>query len=84
MAEASKKTYSSVKWEISNRWEPQKAEKHFQDDPEPIIVDYTLEVYEICLQFLTFAVMRSKSLDIVRCFAPILTSLCDSSKRTRM
>jgi hypothetical protein len=25
-----------------------KAEKHFQDDPEPIIVDYTLEVYEIC------------------------------------
>lgn len=42
-----------------------KAEKHFQDDPEPIIVDYKLEVYEVCRQFLEFAVMRSKSLDII-------------------
>jgi hypothetical protein len=41
------------------------AEKHFQDDPEPIIVDYKLEVYEVCRQFLEFAVMRSKSLDII-------------------
>jgi hypothetical protein len=57
-----------------------KAEKHFQDDPEPIIVDYTLEVYEICRQFLTFAVMRSKSLDIVRCFAPILGSIIRATK----
>jgi hypothetical protein len=61
-----------------------KAEKHFQDDPELIIVDYTLEVYEVCRQLgLDFAVMRSKSLDIVCCFAPILTSLCESSKRPR-
>jgi hypothetical protein len=42
-----------------------KAEKHFQDDPEPIIVDYKLEIYEVCRQFLEFAVIRSKSLDIV-------------------
>jgi hypothetical protein len=42
-----------------------KAEEHFEDDPEPIIVDYNTEVYEVCKQFLDFAITRSKSLDIL-------------------
>ncbi|KAH8647998.1 heterokaryon incompatibility protein-domain-containing protein [Tricladium varicosporioides] len=42
-----------------------KAEQHFKDDPEQIFVDYKKEVYEVCRQFLEFAIARSKSLDII-------------------
>jgi Heterokaryon incompatibility protein (HET) len=39
------------------------AEKQFEDDPEPIIVDYKKEFYEVCREYLEFAMMRSRSLD---------------------
>ena len=42
-----------------------RAEKNFDEDPEPIIVDYKKEVFEVCQQFLEFAITRSKSLDII-------------------
>ncbi|TVY42247.1 Heterokaryon incompatibility protein 6,OR allele [Lachnellula subtilissima] len=42
-----------------------RAEKHFEEGPEHIIVDYKMEVYDVCRQFLEFAITRSKSLDII-------------------
>jgi hypothetical protein len=42
-----------------------KAEQYFEEDPEPIIVDYSKDVYEVCRQFLEFAITRSRSLDII-------------------
>ncbi|KAH6664129.1 heterokaryon incompatibility protein-domain-containing protein [Halenospora varia] len=42
-----------------------KAEQGFRDGPEQIVVDYKKEVYEVCRQFLEFAIARSKSLDII-------------------
>lgn len=39
------------------------AEKLFEDDPEPIIVDYKKEFFEVCREFLEFAITRSRSLD---------------------
>lgn len=42
-----------------------KAEQYFEEDPEPIVVDYSKDVYEVCRQFLEFAMTRSRSLDII-------------------
>ncbi|OCK82071.1 HET-domain-containing protein [Lepidopterella palustris CBS 459.81] len=41
------------------------AENQFEDDPQPIVVDYEKEIYDVCRQFLEFAISRSKSLDII-------------------
>ncbi|RSM00882.1 hypothetical protein CEP52_008848 [Fusarium oligoseptatum] len=43
------------------------AEKHFEGYPTSIIVDYNRSVYEVCKEFLEFAIGRSKTLDIICC-----------------
>jgi hypothetical protein len=40
-------------------------EKHFDDDPKRIVVDYKQPFFEVCTQFLDFAISRSRSLDIL-------------------
>ncbi|KAL9623318.1 MAG: hypothetical protein Q9160_002425 [Pyrenula sp. 1 TL-2023] len=41
------------------------AEDRFEDEPEPIVVDYKKEFYEVCKQFIEFAITQSRSLDIL-------------------
>ncbi|KAJ4142670.1 hypothetical protein NW754_010109 [Fusarium falciforme] len=43
------------------------AEKHFEGYPTSIIVDYNRSVYEVCKEFLEFAIGRSRTLDIICC-----------------
>ena len=44
----------------------------YKDKPKPFVVNYELSVYEVCKQFLDFAITRSKSLDIIcRPWAPL-------------
>lgn len=51
-----------------------RAEKGFLQEPDPIQVDYDKSVYDVCKDFLEFAIMRSKSLDIIcRPWAPSAT-----------
>jgi Heterokaryon incompatibility protein (HET) len=48
-----------------------RAEEQFYQHPAPIQVSYDKSVFEVCKDFLEFAVMRSKSLDIIcRPWAP--------------
>jgi hypothetical protein len=48
-----------------------RAERDFRQEPDRIQVDYDKSVYDVCKDFLEFAVMRSKSLDIIcRPWAP--------------
>jgi hypothetical protein len=44
----------------------------YKDRPKPFVLNYELPVYEVCKQFLEFAITRSKSLDIIcRPWAPL-------------
>src|SRR5271170_7840567 len=48
-----------------------RAEEQFYQNPDPIQVSYDKSVFEVCRDFLEFAVVRSKSLDIIcRPWAP--------------
>jgi hypothetical protein len=42
-----------------------RAEREYQQEPDPIQVDYEKSTYDVCKDFVEFVVRRSKSLDII-------------------
>jgi hypothetical protein len=42
-----------------------RAEREYQQEPDPIRVDYEKSTYDVCKDFVEFVVRRSKSLDII-------------------